>query len=1835
MKRLTVLAGLLALNACGDIQEVPLAACPEKGVLGCPCLANNTCARPASGVALVCAQDVCRLPDCPWGDAQATGCLCGGTEECAVGLLCSNGRCTPDTGQSVAPPPTPQCYTPCQGGSVVQANGSAVVCSDEGLVEGCVGEAVCTDGTCVIPSGVPALGCADDSECSNGVCDAGACRSHCRNHAECNLDDHCENGLCTAGSPPAGEEPGSCTADDDCPSFQSCIGGRCYSDCDQNIDCRGDRVCYQHACRVPCDNTATDDTCPAGTYCQTSDGYTGVCLPFGLSVSDDGTPIAPDSQVTTQGYFELSDHILMANARTEAITFTITNHFEDAKSFLIRKAAHVEIKDGVSTEVTDNPLFWVEMGTDAPARVQELQVRVDGLQSITITLKNLKNSEYMRWMGSLEITTDGQNAQAVRLNYVGSPEGQWVGRAYYLANFGTLGLEEWLTDRDDPAKLQVVGNALIRRWAAVRGKRLSVREFRQVLNATLTGSWKFPSVQARCPNDTAPNPNVGCYLYDNNDGISIYSEYLPDNPIPTGMTEFSVAMNMHAADPLKPGLWRGQVLSSESLQYAGSPSVSLTFASDPNTCDTPAGEPCVTLVDDFRVDLVVGGRYRTLSTDTQCSQATPGTFQLKSLPWLVPGFSDGVTTDSAGRRYRYECRDTLLPFGDDPTRKALNVSLAASNPIPDGSTRQRHIELIDGALIDLDTMFIIFRERFPSFLDPSDTEGFAAYGVMELHLSPNPLLPEDYQGSAVNDQRQGDGIAPPLCEASILDTLGGPIDATNASSAAIALVTGVLPTTLGPEEIAVGDPEVVHYYCEDTNLFDGGADDDGSANALREPCPAGSRVIYFTLTGSMASQAAIAGLDCQKRAACTGSQCDCFGVFQEWVQSKSHSIRVGPSWECSTAGQSFCDADRYDLRRDKRFFKEAAATIWGPLDAEIQDAFRYKTKFQNRSGTNVGFAPEVCLENSNQIPYCYDATAIEEIAKRVDCAVSVYTNYYNDLGVVSGRNARSVLRDFLVRSFAYEETIDPNLPMPIVRDGFERLYSELVIMLGDESYTNAFLSRFDLAGLNLGTFEGDKFEPNGISLSGGAGYEMVTLYQAAQYYQLALDRFYALSPTFWQSLQELPAGQGFITPPTVTSYFARLIRASSQKSRTWSEIAKRYQSFNRPDLARLVVERAYTSAHLESVVLGRMMLKVVDAPNSTAAAQIVKEVEKAQATYTAALMEMKTVYTDITDNVTYFGFQPDYIPFPVLYPQDNNAFEKTLDRTNQKLNAAREKEVIALQDNRAFETSSAAFQSELAGITRQYESQLADICGTFQITSATGETAVYPAIAKYAYLDPDGVGRLGDPCGLMGNGQLADSMTNLHLAELEFDDIKLGQQNLVLDMADAEARTNQQCARLDAWAEFRLEAEDQKIGMRQTVLALQTTMKVVERILDQAKTYAQFAKCTVGTANDCPTGFAASAAYGTVATIATIALSAGDITLAELEHQMMLIDRAVLVGELSQECEAMRIDLQFTLRGQMRRAVELQLEAVKLQQRLRLAMSGVQKLRNQAVMLASQQDESSELAINVEAARNDPNVRIYRNDAVLSADQTFYKALQEAYRLTKIYEYYTSQSYGPMIELQLVRMVSHGDYTLERYVADLADAFYEFQEQYGAGDLRVAIISLRDDIFATPTLAGNNTAEAANSRREQFVSRLTDVSWLDDRGYIVIPFATSLDEVSPLTRNHKIQYVEIEVNGTDVGDTLGRIYLRQRGTSVVRAVDDTMLYYALPERTAVVDVYYNGWPFFEREVYRSNLLRDRPLVNTGWDLVINHKDESVNEDINLNSLTDIRLHIYYTDFVAL
>jgi len=357
--------------------------------------------------------------------------------------------------------------------------------------------------------------------------------------------------------------------------------------------------------------------------------------------------------------------------------------------------------------------------------------------------------------------------------------------------------------------------------------------------------------------------------------------------------------------------------------------------------------------------------------------------------------------------------------------------------------------------------------------------------------------------------------------------------------------------------------------------------------------------------------------------------------------------------------------------------------------------------------------------------------------------------------------------------------------------------------------------------------------------------------------------------------------------------------------------------------------------------------------------------------------------------------------------------------------------------------------------------------------------------------------------------------------------------------------------------------------------------------------------------------------------------------MADTEQEIAEIEAATTLWEGQQQCEVLRADSDATMRKLVLEIGHVDLEALKVQYRLRLAMSEAQQLRNQAGRLHAEQQEMEQQTINVAAARNDPNVRIYKNDAVILADLTFQQALRDVYKAAKVFEYFTSQSYARLDQLFLVRMVSHGDYNLETFLVELENAFRDFQQQYGNPDTRVEVISLRDDVLAIPRTAADGRPLTQSERIAELRRRLADASLLDARGYLTVPFSTTLDRVSPLTRNHKVLALEAELVGADLGDTVGRIYVRQRGTGVVRSVADERTFYRLPERTAVLNPFFNGVRVFSPEVYRSDRMRNRPFANTHWELVINQRDERANQDVNLQSLTDVRLYVYYTDFTQL
>ncbi len=1827
----------------------------NEGQRGGPCFGDETC-----DTNLKC--DTSILPSvCVFCDLGTIGCQCTSDSSCNAGLTCldSINHCVGDeTVVGRTPPSDPTCVSTCER-SVVTENGERQ-CVD-GFIEGCLDDLACVNGSCIVPGSMPAV----------------------------------------------------CFEDANCPEFQLCIDGSCFVECANNSDCAqsGERTaCHKRVCREPCSLDEVDSICPSGFVCDdSSDGVTGFCMARGAST---GQP-----NPTRAGSLDVSTNVLeFTNTQLEK-QVRLTNTSESFISVTLRKVDHnVLLADGSVDRAedfasvsecagVDCPLWWIEMGEfGAITQDRAITVRVpprcvDDCPEVTVRLGNGGAAiDATRWRGAIEVESE-LGAQRLDLSYVASPTGRWTGKMYYYANFETEGIDAtssgagW-SDRADKSDVTGVRNGLIQRWSAFRrGNLQGWNEMEAVLTSTQTRQWAFPNVVEDCiVNEGA------CYLYDSGAGtLPIpYVTVLDETPIPQGLSEFPMAMNLYVPDRNRGQDLEGRIVSDTALHYAGDPKVALRFQGDPGdtgTCAAGITANCVNFIEEMDLTVVVGGRYEAATGSSQCA---PG-FVFTDTPWLVPGFLDATSLDpSTGRYEKGHCVDARLPFFDATTTEQVtaNKNLAMSNPIPDGKPLVRTVEFLDGAMIDHSEMFILFRESYPSFL--GNGEDMVAYGYMLLERSPAEIelidedgdgVPDAYQGSEPpKNLSQGSAINQVQCSRELLDEAIGlnvPLTVDNAEEVIRALVDGgelsAASRIVWPDDI-----EEVHYLCEETGLFDGGPEhtsswtegglgpnddscvtsrngicEDGGFGSraascalggdvsdcgdryvdVRVACPTQSNVIFFTTDPVLLPN--ISAQPCQR----TGT---CLDQLNLWLASNNPLLKqVDAKWTCE-GSQVFCDDNALDRRAGKVFYEANAADVpFFSFRAEMEDAFRYKTRFRARDNSStVGFVPEVCVPFSDSTPYCYDPEQIEGLRERVDCLLDVYDQFY-DSQTHSNRPGADLLYTYLEENFGVREEPNPLGGLPVTHDGFERLYSELLIMLGDDAFTDAFESRFDLAGSLAASFEGSRFEENGLDLSGIAGFEMFKLYQAVQYYDMVLARFYAMGDVMGASLRSgAPATQrNFISAATVTSYFDRLIRASTQRSRVLAEIARRYQSFNRPDLASRVASRAYTATYLESVVLANVIVKLYDEAGGSERPELLRALERSQLRYRMTLLDLANVNDTISQEINFFGYPADYIPFPALdntstVTAESNAFEKVLKTMLLKLDVARTREQRALDSTRTYETDTASFQAELTRISRTYENQLGDICGLF--TDANG--VVRPAIEQFAFLD-ERLSLLGDPCGFAGNGTLHQAITNLELRQLDARQSITQIQNTFEEIEIERELASTQCGIQLTNADFQIETSQRVFNLEEEKLEIQQEVERFQRV-------TQAITSSVESATNCLGGGGGGGISGKLllgACLGSIAVLAGAAVVTERKissaNERTKVRRderqEIESGRLGWDSEIQCAILDATRDAAMKRLTlrlrDLELSMLSAEYQIQLALSEIGRLRQQAKRTELEFEEALGLSINVEAAKNDPNIRIYRNDSVINAEISFEDALREAYRLTLVYEYYTSTTYTQRDQLFLIRMISSGEYNLENYVFDLRNAFITFEEVFGLPETRLEILSLMDDIMQIPRTDADGEALTVTQREALLRQRMLDPGMLNAQGYITVPFRTSIERLSPLTRNHKIFNIEANIVVGGNPDFLGRLYLRQVGTSVVRSVEDESIFYQFPDRTAVIDPFFNSSRQLKdsgTDIYKSYRLRERPLINTSWELVFNQRDEFVNQDINLEELSDIILFIYYNDFTV-
>lgn len=1772
----------------------------EAGVPGCPCTANGTCVGGSTCSLGVCGPVTCALGTCDEGSRcdggqcvpctlGSDGCACDAAG-CGEGLVCFNHVCVPPTTPGL-PQGEPACYSPCSKDLIDPVDGSVLKCLNDQM-EGCIGGRACIDGSCLLP----------------------------------------------------GETKSTCFKDLDCPGNQACIVGGCYSNCKTGSDCDATQVCADQVCRTRCSSSAP--VCPSDEYCDVTSGTDGACRKTVEKLVESSTD-------PTDETFTVEPDGLVFAPTIQTQTITITNDSAVAVTYLIHKlddrvssagtgaakvsAQHSDVSKlsavGKACAGADCPLAWLTMGAPGEgAAVQELEVTIGPYESGEVELggagdATVGDSGAAQWDGTIEVVHPRAGARTLTAFYRETPAGQWVGEIAYFATFNDVGLQAWTKEPQTPSN--TVQNALLQRWMGFRSGKLTWDQFQEVLSATEAESWLTPKDDSACASSA-------CYATGSTtSGLAEYSTDLAAYPIPTGVVTMPIAMNLLQKAGGSGKALAGRIESSIALHYGGNPAVELVFGTDPSGCDGSLAnkdKDCAAFVKSLSAKASVGGRYVPAPDDLGCATGpypgAPG-FTPSERPWLVPGFAGASLPDADGVATRTEC----LAAGAE--------ALALANPVPDGLPRIRTLELVDGALINSKTVFVFFRERFNSFLGPEDTDGFSGYGYMRLTRTATELDEADEDGDGTPDAYEG--TTPEALPAKTSDLLGPACSpelvppGTDLSQAVFRLVEG---TPVGPDVSAFVNPdeEHVHYLCEATGNFDGGATE-GSP----EPCPAGGKVTFFTVDPAVLSDDVVRGHACQSpqpfKAATTGEATmvvdedqrgQCQTTFNGW-RAGGKLLQDAPVWKCHEKAAVFCDdLDRLDMRLGKDFYAAPPADASGlpplkPLLAQIDDAFRYKTQFKNRVGTSVGFSPEICVPDSDQIPYCYDPEEIVEVQARTECLLDIWGAAYDELTPP----AKASLNAYLKRAFSYTVDNAANLPVPELHDGFEHLNAELLIMLGDESYTRAFASRFDLSASHAAAFAGTRFETNGIDLGGTAGYEMYSLHQAAQLYGLALDRFYALSPTLYAALQA-KGSQNFVTVDTAIWYFDKLIGASTQLTATWSEIAKRYVALGRPDLARRVIERAYTGAYLESVVLARMMLRLQQVTDASTRDQLIQAVSTGQRRYRVALVEMKGVYDGITNKTSFYGVEPDFVPLPSLQGFAQNGFAVILERAQNKLALAKQREEAAIANNSAYNFDQSAFESELTNIKTTYENQLADLCGTFE----GDDGVVYPATQKYAHLSA-ATKLLGDPCGLVGTGQIHKAAGEVEVARIEQQEVRQRIMN-TFEQVDIETeRISKYCQEQLTIAKCVYDSKVLSDDLQSTVDDIRVGIGVLDKANSLLSSVAQLQK------NESYLGAISGAAVAGILTVGAVAIGAlqtdWELQINGLEDSIRSIDRNSLRWQTEKQCDLAVIDSNAKMAEYYLNLKSDQLAMLKGQRNLALQASDVVQLLNQAQRLQTQQEAAEQLAINAAAARNDPNSRIFKNDAIINAEISFDDAMREAYKATLVFEYYTSQSYAKREQLYLVRMISHGTPNLENYLTDLQNAYFDFDQIYGTPDPRVAIVSLRDDILQVDRYDAEGNQLLDPDRTLRFRAMFKDASHLDENGYRVFAFKTDLSAVSPLTRVHKVVKLQADIIGSGTGDRVARLYVRQRGTGTILGVAGDKSLFRLPVRTAVLNPFFGGAQLDHADAafYDNDQLRERPFANTEWELVFNGVDEEVNKDIDIDGLSDIKLYVFYSDFTAL
>ncbi len=263
---------------------------------------------------------------------------------------------------------------------------------------------------------------------------------------------------------------------------------------------------------------------------------------------------------------------------------------------------------------------------------------------------------------------------------------------------------------------------------------------------------------------------------------------------------------------------------------------------------------------------------------------------------------------------------------------------------------------------------------------------------------------------------------------------------------------------------------------------------------------------------------------------------------------------------------------------------------------------------------------------------------------------------------------------------------------------------------------------------------------------------------------------------------------------------------------------------------------------------------------------------------------------------------------------------------------------------------------------------------------------------------------------------------------------------------------------------------------------------------------------------------------------------------------------------------------------------------------------------------------------------NDPSFRVLRNRAVERAIRSRDTALLGVYLSARAYEFETNTSLA-QIDSILVPALRASD--VARFADCLPSSYTAFRTAYGAAQSFSDEISLREDVLGirgpiVDDVTGETLSEAAQFRRALF-----QPSNLGPDGTVELSFGTNLSRgnnlFSTMVCNDQIRSIQVRLVGDGLGDDTARVYLSQRGTSVMRGCEtgrdgsgEVLRTYDLQPRRAELQAGVNVYPMSAPDTQFFG----RSVAATEWVIAIPPGSVApANSDVNPLRIDDIILRV--------